>query len=125
MGKAPEDGLRRKQRSIPASSRRAVRLRTGLIVPFAALIVSSVAITGILSYYNGREAVLVAADHIRAEINTRIREQVLAFMDKPWRILEANADAIWEGRFCRRHVQEMGRGRRRPAYRPSPERARF
>ena len=72
-------------------------LRTLLIIPFVLQIVLAVGATGLFGYYKGRKAIrLLAQDHAM-EIGVRITRELQTFLDIPYQINAANADAFQMG----------------------------
>lgn len=57
----------------------------------------ALALVGYLSFRNGQQAVNDVAHQLRLEINSRIEEHLLTFLDIPVRINQANAEAFRRG----------------------------
>jgi hypothetical protein len=73
-------------------------LRRLLIVPFVALLASSVALTGYLSFRNGKSAVNAVVLQLRSQLATGIEGHLSDFLDQPHKINHLNADALQQGR---------------------------
>ncbi|MGJ3248944.1 MAG: PAS domain S-box protein [Elainellaceae cyanobacterium] len=72
-------------------------LRTVLTVPFVIQIVGIFALTGYLSFTNGRQAVDKLVFDLQDEIGDRIQEKLINYLRVPHRINQLNADAIRSG----------------------------
>jgi len=68
-----------------------------LIVPFVLQIFAVVTLTGYLTISNGYKAVNAVASELRNEISSRINQQILVYLEKPYIINQTLASAISEG----------------------------
>jgi signal transduction histidine kinase len=72
-------------------------LRTVLIIAFMSQVFTAVALTGVLSFYNGQEAVDDLATQLRSEMTARIHQHLQTYMGKPHLVNQLNVDAIHLG----------------------------
>ncbi len=75
-----------------------IPLRAVLIIPFVALTLIAVGLTGYLSFHNGQQAVNDVAAQLRSEIATKIEQRLETFLETPHLINEINANAMQQGR---------------------------
>ncbi|MDJ0696797.1 cache domain-containing protein [Mastigocoleus sp. MO_188.B34] len=71
-----------------------VSLRLVLVVPFVLQIFAAVAVTGWLSIRNGQQAVNDVATQLRSKTSSRIKQQILSYLDEPNRINEVITASI-------------------------------
>jgi signal transduction histidine kinase/class 3 adenylate cyclase/ActR/RegA family two-component response regulator len=71
-----------------------IPLRLVLTVPFVLQTIAVVSLVGYLSFKNGQKAVIELADHLQAEISSRIQEHLANYLEKPHTIAQLNAGAI-------------------------------
>lgn len=83
MPRLSSEQLRQGQKT---SQRFAIPLRLLLIVPFTALLITTTALVGYLSFHNGRHDINLVAGHLRGELNQRIADHVQRFLDTPRQI---------------------------------------
>jgi len=74
-----------------------VSLYTVFIVPYAALILGTIAAVGYFSFLNGQAAVNNVAQQLRSEVSLHIRDHLLSFLDIPHKITQMNSAAIQKG----------------------------
>ncbi|MBN2006971.1 MAG: PAS domain S-box protein [Anaerolineae bacterium] len=76
---------------------RKVPLRFVLIALFVLQVFLITALVGYFSFRNGQRAVNTVAGRLRGEINARIEDHLMTFLETPHRINRLNADALSQG----------------------------
>jgi hypothetical protein len=61
-------------------------LRLVLIIPFVLQIFVAVGLTGYLAIRNGQKSVDKVASQLRTEVSSRINQQILIYLEKPYTI---------------------------------------
>ncbi len=76
---------------------RKMSLRFALIALFVLQVFLIAALVGYFSFRNGQRAVNAVAGRLRSEINARIEDHLMAFLETPHRINQLNADVLGQG----------------------------
>ncbi len=84
-------------------------LRTLLVFPFVIEIFAAVGLTGMLSFYNGQNAVNDLASQLRNEVTARIQERLQAYLDIPHQVNQLNVNALELGSLALDDVEQRGR----------------
>ncbi|MEG4235621.1 SpoIIE family protein phosphatase [Microcoleus sp. Pol11C3] len=72
-------------------------LRTVLIIPFIIPILASTGLVGWLSFRNAQKAIDDLAKQLNSEISSRIEQQVLAYLNKPYDVLQTTYAGVQSG----------------------------
>jgi len=79
------------------TTRKKIRLRNTLVVPFVLQIVAAYALVGYFSFNSGQQAVNEVASQLRNELTNRINEKLVSYAEIPHAINRLNASAVAQG----------------------------